>query len=257
MVDSNKLIKLFLGIEGNEIGDVVLLTCFDCFREMKRIYYENRIEEFHGIYAGITIFLKEIKLTVIYVGGGASKIGDAVLSFADNKKNKCIIYIGAAGGIDRKISLGQYIIPYSALSAEGFTMLHFYKSTFTPFQAITHADRKIVNSFRSFIESIDKYKDICLFGRIVTIDSIFIEDDNFFQDKRIDGCNAVDMETSAFYSACKLKQVPCMAFHFISDLPYQNFGDINKKMIYLKSYIMQLKIITRFIDYSFDHEEKI
>lgn len=249
MVDGTKVIKLFLGIEGDKIGDIVLLTCFDCLREIKRIYSKNKIKEFHGIYSGITIILREIKLTVIYVGSGASKIGDIVLSFANRKKNKCIIYLGAAGGLDRKITLGQYIIPYSALSAEGFTMLHFCESSFVPFHIITYADKKIVNLFQEFIEGVDKYRDMCLFGHIVTVDSIFIEDDSFFQDERIKGCSAIDMETSAFYAACNLKQVPCMAFHFISDLPYQNFGDANKKMIYLKSYLMQLKIVTRFIDY--------
>lgn len=239
----------FYGIAPQEIGEIVIFTCFDRLRDYERNFRDRKCSRFQGYYSGLNIDMEESRLSVIYSGSGDSRLGDAVLALKYTGCRKAL-YCGAAGGLSADTPVGSFFIAEEAVSRDGFTALYVGENTrLTQFsdQPITTADPYIVRLFDNFRRYSSWNAEYMTFGRMVTLDSVFYEDDDFLLYAKQNDCIAVDLETSAFYTSCALLSISGMAFHFISDRPSikQDFNFFHSGG--LRSFFKQSNIISTFL----------
>lgn len=235
----------------DKLGEVVILSCFDRLEDFKRIYTKNILCEFKGYYSGITINLEGRHISVIYTGSGDSKVGDAVLAL-DGSRCKAIIYNGTAGGVGNRVARGEFFIPREAVIGEGFST--YYKDMKPDrYKNISFASPDMLKMFEEYASTSKNLKTRAHYSKIFTIDSIFAETQEFLAEMQLNGCEAIDMETSAFYTAAQVIKKKCLAVHYISDLPQeeQNYNMFRKECI--KSYIRIPYLLIEFI-YTFFNE---
>lgn len=122
---------------------------------------------------------------------------------------KEIIGIGWAGKINFRLNLGDLFLPIKAYSLEGVSKFYFpKKKVFFPDKNLLE---KIENKIKERKLQIKK-------GNILSVDAPFVfEKEKEYIKKWEKRVEALDMETSAFFSVSESLQLKVIALHFIID----------------------------------------
>ena len=214
------IFRNFFGAKPDEIGQCVMFTCFDCIRSIKRAYKKHTIKMLRGFYSGITLKHSNNAISVINIGPGASSLGDAVLAL---RKSACntVVYTGAVGGIRTNMNVGDIVIGQRAIIGEGFSNYYKHKDSFISFDDYAVGSSHLIDAFKKFYNKNIDFSYAYHLGDIFTIGTLFAETKEFLktlQDRKV--C-AIDMETSAFFTAATVANLSSMAIHYISDLPHR------------------------------------
>ena len=231
------IFEQFFGCSKDIIGKVVIISCFDRLNDFRRLYKDKDIVEFHGYYKGITISIDGNKVSIIVSGSGDSRVGDVVLALRESSCTT-IIYTGAAGGLGKDISIGDLFIPPGAAIGEGFSR-YFIKDIKDGFFDNTSYSAPNILSLSNKYFSEQKLLNVNThFENIFTIESVFAETKDFLDSILEHGSTAIDMETSAFYTAAQVINKNALAIHFISDLPMKkkDFNILKKACIQIIYY---------------------
>ena len=214
--DSSKLVNR-LGITEEEITEVVVLAPW---WHPNKLYnnYDCKIEllsdEFPDVHR-ITYNGKSFLHIRSYIG--ATNVGETVLllSFA---KCKRIIFVGSVGSISNDVNIGDLIIPSTSVSGEAFSSCMQERINKDSLHKEYHPTKKLYDTTTNYLKKENiVYKDIKVYS-VDTIAGQFAHIDEILDL----GCKAIEMETSALYSACQVAEKECVALLVVSDNTVQN-----------------------------------
>ncbi len=159
-----------------------------------------------GWYRSVEGTYQDQPLTVIKTIPGAGSNGDLALALKDLAKK--IIFVGAAGALNKELHLGDYFAATTAYNGESFS--DYFNNEIDIEKILKN---KIPVNF--------KQKFSCPSGQAYTCGSLLAENDELLiklQKKNID---VIDMETSALYTSAKITGIETIAVYFISDKPLE------------------------------------
>lgn len=209
--DSYKLINR-LGITEEEVTEVVILAPW---WHPNKLYnnYDCKIEllsdEFPDVHR-ITYNNKSFLHIRSYVG--ATNVGETVLLLSFTKCKR-IIFVGSVGSISNDVNIGDLIIPLTSVSGEAFSSYMYEAINKESLHKEYHPTSELYNATTNYLrnENID-YKDIKVYS-VDTIAGQFAHIDEILNL----GCKAIEMETSALFSACLVTEKECVALLAVSD----------------------------------------
>lgn len=174
---------------------------------------------FKGWYRGVAIIYKGMDVTIINSCIGAPLTGDCVIALGYTYC-KNILFSGSAGGINDNYNFGDLLICSCAVIGEGFSRYHkdsLHKDCFGEEVAGSTELAEIL--FKKTKEKAGKAGLNTHQGRIYTTDSILGENEESFAFMKDRGCDAVEMELSAVFTASKKIGRKAAGLITISDLP--------------------------------------
>ncbi len=220
-ITKETMVKIHFGCNTEDIAHTVILTpIWSLMSFIERA--DVVLKEFEGWYKGVTLKLDNKKITVINSGIGSPMSGDCALalSFTDCEN---VVFSGSAGAINRSCNIGDILVVSEAVIGEGFSRYHGGDIKKDRFGELVSGDRKAAQIIMKAIENnISKYGIKCSEGRIFSIDSILGERKDTFEYMLDKGCDAVEMEVSAVFTACMQAKKKAIAIILISDLPLKH-----------------------------------
>lgn len=209
--DSSKLVDR-LGITEEEITELVVLAPW---WHPNKLYnnYDCKIEllsdEFPDVHR-ITYNNKSFLHIRSYVG--ATNVGETTLLLSFTKCKR-IIFVGSVGSISNDVNIGDLIIPSTSVSGEAFSSYMYETINKESLHKEYHPTRELYETTTNYLndENID-YKDIKVYS-VDTIAGQFAHIDEILGL----GCKAIEMETSALFSACLVAEKECVALLAVSD----------------------------------------
>lgn len=174
---------------------------------------------FKGWYRGVAIIYKGMDVTIINSCIGAPLTGDCVIALGYTSCEN-ILFSGSAGGINDNYGFGDLLICSSAVIGEGFSRYHsgnLQKDYFgNEVVGCTELGEILFKKTKEKAQSIDlnAYQ-----GTIFTTDSILGENEESFAFMKNRGCDAVEMELSAVFTAANKIERKAAGLVTISDLP--------------------------------------
>ncbi|MEW5693090.1 MAG: hypothetical protein AB1765_07325 [Candidatus Hydrogenedentota bacterium] len=236
-----ELFSFLCGIEESILGDIIIISPCITFSDLK-IFSKNITYKFSGnVYRGCNLNMGRNNITFIKSPQGATFIGDLILSLSRNNY-KAIIFFGYAGLL-KDIAAGTLFIIDTAYNGEGFSRYILCTKTF---------DVKILDNYHPDPELKEKAKQIfkdALVGSIYTTGSFCMEFLNRKFIKAVKGGNIdlIDLEVSAFYSACAYKKLKSIGFCLATDNVLQQtilkIGVSYKDLIFCKQKAFLKKIV--------------
>ena len=197
--------------------NVIISPIWPLSRFMERA--ESIIKEFKGWYKGVTMLYKGNPVTVISSGIGAPMTGDCVIALGYSECEN-ILFSGSAGAINNKLNFGDILVCNEAVIGEGFSRYHskdIYKDCFGN---VVSGSSDLANViFQKAVISAHSLGVSVHRGRVFSIDSILGENKKSFDFMIKKGCDAVEMEVSAVFTASKAIGRNAAALITISDLP--------------------------------------
>lgn len=217
------IVRTHFGCEIEDIAKTVILTPIWNLEGFKAAS-DKTIKEFEGWYDGITVIYKGVEITVISSRVGAPMSGDCALalSYTDCES---VLFSGSAGAINPSYNIGDLLAVKEAVIGEGFSRYHREDITKDCFGELVEGDAAVCGTLMEVIKGYSvQFGAACRTGRIFSIDSILGENKETFEYMRQKGCDAVEMEVSAIFTACKKAGKKAAALIIISDLPlkYRN-----------------------------------
>ena len=214
--DSSKLVNR-LGIAEEEVTEVVVLAPW---WHPNKLYnnYDCKIEllsdEFPDVHR-ITYNNKSFLHIRSYIG--ATNVGETVLLLSFTKCKR-IIFVGSIGSISNDVNIGDLIIPSTSVSGESFSSYMYETINKDSLHKEYHPTKELYDATTKYLKNgnID-YKDI----KIYSVDTIAGHFAHI--NAKLDlGCKAIEMETSALFSACQVAEKECVALLVVSDNTVQN-----------------------------------
>lgn len=232
MIDKLYIRKYWFGVEKeDEIAEIVLLMERDRI-EQYRAALDMTINQFQGVFKGITGLLNNQKISVIYSIGPAH-IADCVNFLASSFPIKRFFSTGSIGGM--KTEMGDILISNSCATQDACSSkLYPEKIINDPIlgKIVTFEMKKRLTIFPATIQKIEKEFDChILWGRIFTIPAVSLESEEVLQAIINQGYMAIDLETGPFLAACAYNNIEGSVIHWVTDLPlernfyYQYYGD--------------------------------
>jgi len=215
------MVKIHFGCSMEDIADTVILTPIWKLEGFKAAA-DQIISEFEGWYRGITLMSKGKKTTVISSGIGAPMTGDCALALGYTDCRN-VIFSGSAGAINQFYNIGDMLAVGEAVIGEGFSRYHGVDLKKDCFGELVQGDMETTEVLLGTLEDRKgSYGINCSKGRIFSIDSILGERKETFDFMKEKGCDAVEMEVSAVFTACKAMGKKAAAMILISDLPLKD-----------------------------------
>lgn len=211
-----------LGCEPNEINENVILAPWwkpEIFAD-----HVNSIDLLSDVRNETwNLAVGDKKITYIRTGIGAPVITDIVmaLSFTPCKK---IIFIGAIGGLEEKLKIGDFIIPkYSVCGNGACRYLTDGKLTNNDcFGRKYYPNKDVYNNIISVIENISEQTPINWHeGICFSIDTLIAELAHVEEIIGM-GCNCIEMETAALFKVSEICGIKAGAILNISDNPIKS-----------------------------------
>lgn len=214
------MVRTHFGCKIEDIADTVILTPIWKLEGFKN-KSDSVLTEFIGWYKGTTLTFNNKRITVISSGIGAPMSGDCALAlgYTDCKN---VIFSGSAGAINQKYNIGDILAVSEAVIGEGFSRYHSEDIKKDCFGELVSGHKAAAQRLMDTIKRKEsRYGINCHEGRIFSIDSILGERKDTFDYMREKGCDAVEMEVSAVFTACRRGGKKCAAMILISDLPLE------------------------------------
>jgi purine-nucleoside phosphorylase len=133
---------------------------------------------------------------------------------------KNVIFSGSAGAINENYNIGDMLTVSEAIIGEGFSRYQGEDIKRDCFGELVSGDKSVAQRLMDTIRRKEsRYGINCHEGRIFSIDSILGERKDTFDYMKEKGCDAVEMEVSAVFTACRRCVKKAAAMIIISDLP--------------------------------------
>lgn len=219
-ITKETMLKTHFGCKIEDIASTVILTPIWNLEDFKS-KADKVLTEFAGWYKGTTLEFKNKRITVIRSGIGAPMSGDCALalSYTDCEN---VIFSGSAGAINQRCNIGDLLAVSEAVIGEGFSRYHGEDISKDCFGELVSGDKRMAQRLmETILKDEFKYGINCYEGRIFSIDSILGERKDTFDYMQEKGCDAVEMEVSAVFTACRRGGKKAAAMILISDLPLQ------------------------------------
>lgn len=214
--DSSKLVNR-LGIKEEDVTETVILAPW---WHPNKLYnnYDCKIEllsdEFPDVHR-ITYNNKSFLHIRSYVG--ATNVGETVLLLSFTKCKR-IIFVGSVGSISNDVNIGDLIIPSTSVSGEAFSSYMYEAINKESLHKEYHPTKELYDTTIDFLNNENiNYKNINVYS-VDTIAGQFAH----IQEILDLGCKAIEMETSALFSACQVAEKECVALLAVSDNTIQN-----------------------------------
>lgn len=209
--DSSKLVKR-LGITEEDVTEVVVLAPW---WHPNKLYnnYDCKIEllsdEFPDVHK-ITYNNKSFLHIRSYVG--ATNVGETVLLLSFTKCKR-IIFVGSVGSISNDVNIGDLIIPSTSVSGEAFSSYMYETINKESLHKEYHPTKELYEVATNYLKNENiNYKDI----KVYSVDTIVGQFAHIDEILDLD-CKAIEMETSALFSACQVAEKECVALLAVSD----------------------------------------
>ena len=222
-ITKETMVKTHFGCSIEDVGDTVILTPIWNLEGFKK-RADAVLTEFIGWYKGVTLTFGGKRITVISSGIGSPMSGDCALALGYTDCEN-VIFSGSAGAINRHYNIGDIMAVSEAVIGEGFSRYHREDIKKDCFGELVSGDKPTAHRLLETIRKKESvYGNACYEGRIFSIDSILGERKDTFDYMQEKGCDAVEMEVSAVFSACRQGGKKAAALILISDLPlkYRN-----------------------------------
>ncbi len=190
----------------NEFGDYILLTNFNQYVE---IFADLTGAEIVGKDKAMPSATHD-NITIINFGMGAANAA-TIMDLLSAISPQAALFLGKCGGLKKKNKLGDMILPIAAIKGEGASNNYFPSEV--PALPAFNLQRAVSHAVRDF--NTDYWT-----GTVYTTSRRVWEHDVEFKDylKRI-RCMAIDMETSAIFSAGFANRIPSGALLLVTDQP--------------------------------------
>ena len=209
--------KLF----GCEIDDITKNVIISPIWSLQSFIEKSEIvkKTFKGWYKGATITYKGEDITIINSGIGAPLTGDCVIALGYSQCEN-ILFSGSAGAINDTYNFGDLLVCSSAVVGEGFSRFHTGGISKDYFGKVVNGSDKLAEILLAkSVRIADDLKVSVYQGRVFSTDSILGETKESFDFMIEKDCDAVEMEVSAVFTACKAIGRNAAALITISDLP--------------------------------------
>jgi purine-nucleoside phosphorylase len=168
------------------------------------------------------ITYKKRAITFIRSGIGAAQTGDVVLSLGCTSC-KNLIFTGSAGAINKKMKIGDFIIPNTSIASDGFSK---YLNGFNINNGKTikvKPNPDIQKSVYNTILKIEGTGKVSIHtGPVLSVDSIISQFRQLNVLKKKYKCIGIEMETAAVFTAAKLVNINAGALLQVSDVVPMN-----------------------------------
>lgn len=148
---------------------------------------------------------KRMGLFLSRVGAPACAAGlEEIIAFGAKK----IIQFGCCGILNQSIADGKIMIPSSAVRDEG-TSYHYFSGS--------EEIRADASSNDIAVQYLKSHKVPYVVGKIWTTDAIYRETPEAIEERKKQGCIAVEMECSASLAVAKFRNIPMIQFFYGAD----------------------------------------
>jgi purine-nucleoside phosphorylase len=220
-ITKETMVKKHFGCKIEDIASTVILTPIWSLEGFKN-KAKAVLQEFSGWYDGVTLEYLDKRLTVIDSRIGAPMSGDCTLALGFTGCEN-VIFSGSAGAVNQHYNIGDMLTVSEAVIGEGFSRYHSENIRKDYFGDLVPGDKAVAQKLMDTImKKQSKYGINCYEGRVFSIDSILGERKDTFDYMQEKGCDAVEMEVSAVFTACRFTGKKAAALILISDLPLKD-----------------------------------
>jgi len=212
------------GCDTDILGKVAVL-----FPSWEQRWFETACDRvakrFAGAFPGFVGVKGGQEITFVKTGLGSSLAGDATIALGATPVE--VVFLGgAAGSLSERLTAGNILVVTDALVAEGFSRFFIeegperdaYGMIASPNPGLTRwCWEKVQEKCRLFGLTARK-------GRVCTVDSFAAETRRLLESYVARGCEAIDMEVSAFYTAAKTVGLKAVAILYVDDEPLSGRG---------------------------------
>jgi len=202
------------------------------------------------IYKGVTGTYQGQTITFINTGIGPMLVADSIL--AQDQDNVCsVIFIGAVGGVT-SLSIADIVLIKQAYFDAGYYQR--LAINFKNYSSVNNLkpDNKLMQLCSDFLSKQKiKAKEI----NVISLNSLWHQDDNLIQQIKKKGIQAVDLECAFFYAMAKKQKIKALALCYVSDLlltkPYWHDLScidriqVQKSISYLIEVALELSILVK------------
>ena len=217
--------------------DICILTFSDVIlREMQQRFQLREADALRSVNGSRPIYLFEHNgktLATVLCEIGATNAGNIVVELNWLIGATTFIMFGSAGSLNREATGGRYVVPTEAYRDEGMS---YHYAPPADYIAIKTADQTAA--------IFDELRLPYVKGRVWTTDAFYRETRNLFEQRRNEGCLAVEMELAGVQAVCDFHDFELYDFLVTGDVldapVYENEGlhaanhDLDKLFIALE-----------------------
>lgn len=210
MKTKDEIIKNWLprytGVQLEDFGKYILLTNF-------HLYVEMFAEWHHVPILGEDRPMRSAtaeSITIINFGMG-SPVAATIMDLLEAIQPKAVLFLGKCGGLKKKNSIGDFVLPIAAIRGEGTS--NDYLPEEVPALPAFALQKAISTTIRDY--GMDYWT-----GTVYTTNRrVWEHDDEFKEYLRKIRAMAIDMETATIFTVGFLNEIPTGALLLVSDQP--------------------------------------
>ena len=196
----------YTGMPLEEFGKYILLTNFNQYLEMFSKWYDVEIHDRSRPMLAIT----SGDITMINFGIGSANAA-TIMDLLSAIQPKAVLFLGKCGGLKKKNSVGDLILPIAAIRGEGTSNDYF--PTKVPALPAFNLQKAISTTIRDF--SRDYWT-----GTVFTTNRrVWEHDQKFKKLLRKTRSMAIDMETATIFTVGFANKIPTGALLLVTDQP--------------------------------------
>ena len=203
-------LEAFLG-ERKYICDTAIATfSYEIFNAVIQRYPHKEVADIGSVNGHKPIYMLDVngKSVIFYMSSiGACLAGTEIIEMQWQTGIKNLIIFGSCGALDDEATNGKYIIPTQAYRDEGMSY-HYAKPS--DYMEIKNSD-KLARIF-------EKLDLPYVQGRIWTTDAPYRETKTACEERKKDGCIAVEMEISGIQAVCNFYGIELYSFIVSGDV---------------------------------------
>ncbi|MBC8043944.1 MAG: AMP nucleosidase, partial [Rhizobacter sp.] len=208
------MLERYTGVGATDLGDYVLLTNFSKYlAEFSKMFSAEIVSG--SAFQVVTAKSENISIIDYKIGSPTAALVMDLLSYR-KPKPKAVIMLGLCGGLNKRLTVGEYILPIAAIRDDGAS--GHYMPPRVP-ALPTFNLQKVLSQV--LVENGHHYRT----GVIHSTDYRFWEfDEPFKKDLIEERAIAIDMECATLFIAGFAKLVAIGALMLVSDLPFTKHG---------------------------------
>jgi len=180
------------------------------------------------IYKGVTGAYRGQTITFVNTGIGQTLVADSIL--AQDQDNICsVIFLGAVGAVNSLSVADLVLVKQACFDADYYQRLDMYfkndlsVNNFKPNNKLAQLCSDFLSKQKINVKEIN----------VISLNSLWQQDDNLIQRIQKKGIQAVDLECAFFYAMAKKKKIKALALCYVSDLlptkPYwRDLSDVDR-----------------------------
>lgn len=196
----------YTGVDLSKFGRYILLTNFDHYVER---FAEATGTQIYGANMAMPSAHKD-EVSIINFGMGSANAA-TVMDLLSAIKPEAVLFLGKCGGLKKKTTVGEFILPIAAIRGEGTS--NDYLAPEIPALPSFMLQRAVSSSIRDF--GLDYWT-----GTVYTTNRrVWEHDSKFKKYLRKTRSMAIDMETATIFVAGFSNKIPTGALLLITDMP--------------------------------------